>query len=118
MLRVRCMVELSIFEISLERSRNSANIRGRSQTLLSTYGVYDLHNCICFTAFSSFNNVASSLTGLVRSCARRGLKQLLSINVTLEKHYSEQPFVDFRCGPREPEDFIICGPGDVSYRRL
>lgn len=86
-------------------------------TLQTTYGVYDLHNYICLRAFSHFNNVALWLTGLVCSCTRRGLEQLLSINVTLEKHYSEQPFVDFRCGPGEVEDFIIFVPGDVSYRR-
>lgn len=105
-----------LFEILVER-RNLANLRGQRQTLLSAYGVHDLHNFTCFTTFPSFIKVSSSLTGLVCSCPRRGLKQLLSINVTLEKHYAEQPFVDFRCGPGEAEDFIICVPGDVSYRR-
>lgn len=97
--------------------RNLADLLGQRQTLLSAYGVCDLHNYICFTAFTTLNNVSSSLTRLVCSCAHRGLKQLLSINVTLEKHYAEQPFVDFRCGPGEAEDFIIWVPGDVNYRR-
>lgn len=115
---LRCGILLSGFLfVILVECRNLENLRGQRQTLLSAYGVYDLHNYICFTAFSSFNNVSSSLAGLVCSCAHRGLKQLLSINVTLEKHYTEQPFVDFRCGPGEAEDFIICVPGDVSYRR-
>lgn len=45
----------------------------------------------------------------------RGFKQLLSIKDTLEKHYSEQALVDFRCGAEEAQDFIIHMPGEVSY---
>lgn len=104
-----------LLEILVERGRNYKSLGGQTHS----------QHMVCKTcivasvsaAFFRFNAVASSLTGLVCCCARRGLKQLLPINVTLEKHYSEQPFVDFRCGPGKAEDFIICAPGDVSYRR-
>lgn len=105
-----------LWEISVERSRNYKNLGGQTQHSQHMVCMPSIITPV-FMAFFSFNNVSSSLTGLVCSCARRGLKQLLSINVTLEKHYSEQPFVDFRCGPGKAEDFIICAPGDVSYRR-
>lgn len=100
----------------MERGRNYKNLGGHTHRSPHMVCMTCIITSVC-RAFVSFNNVSTSLTGLVGSCARRGLKQLLSINVTLEKHYSEQPFVDFRCGPGEAEDFIICVPGDVSYRR-
>lgn len=65
------------------------------------------------------NIIARSFLLLFCTCdsSCRGLQQLLSINVTLQKHYTPNThLLTFVVGPGRSGDFIMCVFADVSER--